>query len=272
MSFSSASNMNICKTLILFLFALLFFPPFSSSNPSHLTIPESPASLLPFDEGEELTFELKWLGIRAGIAKLHVKGRKSYNGREVFHLTSQADSIGWVSTFYKVRDRVESFLDAEHLYSHYFSLDQEEGSYRGRKQIFFDQTTHRAIYIKNQRVPQEFPIPSQVLDSLSILYALRTLSLQVGTPVYLEAFDKGKSWKITVQILRKEDLELYSGEVIKTILVKPLMPFEGVFKRKGDLYIWLSDDQKKLPVKMESETTIGSILATLIDARGHGGS
>jgi len=171
-----------------------------------------------------------------------------------------------------VRDRAESFLDAEHLYSHYFSIDQEEGSYRGRKKIFFDQTAHRAIYIKNQRAPREFSIPSQVQDSLSLLYALRTFSLHIGTPVYLEAFDNRKSWKIMVQVLKKEDLELYSGEVVKTILVKPLMPFDGIFKRKGDLSIWLSDDQKKIPVKMESETAIGSIQATLIDVKGHGGS
>ncbi|MBI5756229.1 MAG: DUF3108 domain-containing protein, partial [Nitrospirae bacterium] len=53
--------------------------------------------------------------------------------------------------------------------------------------------------------------------------------------------------------------------VFNTIQIKPILKFEGIFQRKGDVYIWLTDDNRKMPVKMRSKILIGSISADLVE-------
>ena len=51
---------------------------------------------------------------------------------------------------------------------------------------------------------------------------------------------------------------------VNTIVIKPLMKSEGIFNRKGDLHIWLTDDEKRIPVRMQTKVAVGSITATLV--------
>ncbi len=46
-------------------------------------------------------------------------------------------------------------------------------------------------------------------------------------------------------------------------MVKPLLKSEGIFMRKGDVYIWLTDDDRKIPVKMKSKVKVGAVNAVL---------
>ncbi|MEK6545277.1 MAG: DUF3108 domain-containing protein, partial [Nitrospinota bacterium] len=78
-----------------------------------------------------------------------------------------------------------------------------------------------------------------------------------------------KNWQVEVNVLKKEKIKIYSGEV-DTILVKPLLKFEGIFQRKGDLYIWLTDDEKKIPVQVKTSIIIGSIQSKIISINGVG--
>ncbi|MDP2277331.1 MAG: DUF3108 domain-containing protein, partial [Nitrospirota bacterium] len=97
-------------------------------------------------------------------------------------------------------------------------------------------------------------------------YYLRTLKLVVGEPVYVAMFDSKKVWNVEVQVLRKEKVTLPTGTV-DTILIKPLMKSEGIFYKKGDIYIWLTDDEKRIPVKLQTKVAIGSINALLVGGR-----
>jgi len=71
---------------------------------------------------------------------------------------------------------------------------------------------------------------------------------------------------VEVQVLRREKVKTKLGE-FDTVVIKPLMKSEGIFNRKGDVYIWLTDDKKRIPVKLESKVAIGSITATLVGGR-----
>jgi hypothetical protein len=84
----------------------------------------------------------------------------------------------------------------------------------------------------------------------------------VGKSVYVDVFDSRKLWNVEVQVLRRERIKTKLGE-FDTLVIKPLMKSEGIFNRKGDVYIWLTDDKKRIPVKLESKVPIGSITATL---------
>ena len=66
-----------------------------------------------------------------------------------------------------------------------------------------------------------------------------------------------------MQVLRREKIALPLG-TFETIVVKPLMKSEGIFSRKGDILIWLTDDAKHIPVQMQTKVVVGSITATLV--------
>lgn len=221
-----------------------------------------------FNIPEKLIYDLTWTGIKAGEAVLEIK-----DGGDYLTILSTARSAKWVSVFYKVDDRVESRVSKKGTtqgtdkpslgHSINYRLKIREGRHRKDKEVIFELNNSRAIYIdylgKERR---EFEIPFPIFDPLSSFYYLRRLNLEVGRSVYVTIFDSKKVWDVEVQVLRKERVEVPAGE-FDTIVIKPLMKSEGIFYRKGEIFIWLTDDEKKIPVKLQTKVKIGSIYANL---------
>lgn len=218
----------------------------------------------PFNIPERLQYDLTWTGIKAGEATLEIT-----NEGDHLIIVSTAKSAKWVSVFYKVDDRVESRVkkgnpDSRLGHSVNYRLKVREGRHRKDKEVIFDAVNSKAHYIDyigNERKDIDIPFP--MLDPLSSFYYLRGLNLEVGKPVYVTIFDSKKVWNVEVQVLRKERIEVPAGE-FDTIVIKPLMKSEGIFYRKGDIYIWLTDDEKRIPVKLQTKVKIGSINANLV--------
>jgi hypothetical protein len=217
-----------------------------------------------FQLPETLNYDLTWAGIKAGEASLEM--RENADGIKI---TSTARSAKWVSVFYTVNDIVESRLQKNRdpgfpgLPVNY-RLNIREGRHRKNKEVIFDHRNAKIIYIDyidNER--KEFEIPPSVFDPISSFYYLRTLNLEVGKSVYVTVFDSKKVWNVEVQVLRKEKVEVPAGQ-FNTIVVKPLMKSEGIFYRKGEIYIWLTDDEKRVPVMLKTKVKIGSVNASLV--------
>jgi hypothetical protein len=88
------------------------------------------------------------------------------------------------------------------------------------------------------------------------------MPLEPGLSKYFDIFDTKKLWHTEVQILRKEKIRVQSRE-FNTILIKPNLQSEGIFKRTGDIFIWVTDDDRKLPVLMKSKALIGTFTVEL---------
>jgi len=254
------------------IFSLSFLPPmtFATDPPPHPTVAflksESRSETMPLFVGEELLFEVRWMGLLAGNASLAVSGQVSKNGHEVYRIRSLAESSPLFSLFYNVRDVGETFIDVHELYPWYFHLDQREGSQSSQRTVTFDQQRGLAIYAKNHQSPQELKVPVGVHDTLSSLYVVRTLPLRVGQSIHLNTFSNGKTYDVEVQVLRQEKLEAYWGTV-DTLVVQPLMRFQEILRQKGDVLIWVTDDERRIPIRMRTAIKVGSIEATLIDVK-----
>lgn len=246
-----------------------------------------------FHVPERLVFDLKWIGIKAGTAVLEV--REDSGGGLM--IVSTAESDPWVSFFYKVRDRVESVLsdragpgEAETaplfasadepvpsetpspgygagvygLLPTNYHIRTREGRHRKDKEIIFDRSSGKAVYIDHlEDEKKEAEVPHGVHDPLSSFYLVRTMDLEVGESVYVPVFDSKRLWNVEVQVLRKEKVEVDAG-TYDTIVIKPLMKSEGIFSSKGDIHIWLTDDERRMPVLLRSEVAVGSIDAELV--------
>jgi hypothetical protein len=94
-------------------------------------------------------------------------------------------------------------------------------------------------------------------------FYLRTQPLEVGKTVYVNIFDSDKFYKARIDVLKKEKIMVSNNSEIDTIIVKPILESEGLFQRKGDILIWISDDEKRIPVRVETKVPVGSVRAEL---------
>ena len=99
-------------------------------------------------------------------------------------------------------------------------------------------------------------------DALSAFYFVRTQSLNVGESFQLPQFDNGKMYNFEVRVLKKEKIKVKAG-IFNTILLEPMLLTEGLFRHKGRIRVWITDDERRIPVKMSSSIIIGSVEATL---------
>ena len=111
------------------------------------------------------------------------------------------------------------------------------------------------------------PLPSNdVMDMISGFYYLRNQRLEVGKSVVLHLFDSSKYTETTVEVLRKEHLRLPGFREADTLVVHPILKTDGFFHSSGEIFVWLTDDEKKVPVKVEAEIPLGKVTAELVSA------
>lgn len=221
-------------------------------------------AVIPFAKGERLRYRVHWLGIPVGWAELSVRYEKDKKGKPMLHFGSTARSSGFFSLIYNVDDQVDSYFELHNLRSRSYRIRQSEGHYKSNKRIDFYHSMGKAVYFKNQNRPVVYDLKPGAKDPLSSLYFVRMQELEVGKPVTVHAFVRRKNARIPVEVLRKEVLNTDFGEV-ETYLLTPPPEYEGIFKKSGRIYIWLSADERKVPVKMKSEIIVGAITAVLVE-------
>jgi len=208
--------------------------------------------------GEYLEFGVSYAGIPAGTAIMQVPEIIEYNGIRCFKVISTAHSNGFVSTFYKVEDTVYSYIDYDGIFSHYFRKRLREGGYRTEKQTIYNQRRHLAITGKDT-----IPTYSFVQDAFSSMYYFRTQDIELDSVILIDNHTDKKNYPLKIIVLGKETVKVPAGK-FDCIIVEPVMRTEGIFKAKGRIKIWLSDDRYKIPVKMQTEVFfIGSVTAKL---------
>mgnify|MGYP003565592485 CR=1 FL=1 len=110
-------------------------------------------------------------------------------------------------------------------------------------------------------------IPPYINDILSAFYIIRNQELEVGKSIFMTANEKDKVYDLEIRIYKKEILDVEAGK-FHCIKIEPVLKGEGIFKRKGRMHVWLSDDQYKIPVQMTSEIIVGKITTELTDVHG----
>lgn len=227
-------------------------------------IHNTPTSRRPFGEVEELTYRVSWSNIfSAGSATLEVRKEKTPEGLPVYRFVSKARSTGIVNTIYPVRDTVQSIADAGDLSSRWYDLAQKRRKRQRHKEFQFDQAAGTVKVIRDGH-EETFSVPPRVADPLSSLYYLRSRDdLNVGATIVVDVHDSGKNWAVEVQVLGREKIETPLGE-FNTIKIKTYPKYEGVFQNKGEITMWITDDDRRVPVLMKSSVSVGTVVSTLV--------
>lgn len=228
-------------------FAILLFTSFAEADPAL---------------NKKYHYNLYWSGIRAGEAVLEY-----VETSEGFAIRTHAVSSKFISIFYKVDDRAETILYPDG-YPKSFTLNIREGRHRKHKVTSFIQKTEESpqkIFfhdiLKDEKM--EYELDKPVYDPLSGFYAMTKIPLEIGTSEHIKIFDSKKIFDAEINVLKKENIRVPAGK-FDTIVINPVLQTEGLFVRKGKMYIWLTDDDRKIPVMFKSKVKIGSFVAKLV--------
>ncbi|RKY55565.1 MAG: hypothetical protein DRP89_03035 [Candidatus Neomarinimicrobiota bacterium] len=211
-------------------------------------------SRLPFQVGEEITYSVWFNFIKAGKSTMNTVCIDTIDGAPTFHAVLKTQSLSVLDKIYKVRDNIESWVDVEGLFSRKFKKKIREGLYKKKYSVRFDYDDSLA-YSSSDTIP----ISGPVHDALSIFYYVRAESLWVGKIFDLNNFDNNKFKPYKVIVRKLKIVKTDAGE-FECFVLEPYAEKGNLFKYKGQLTIYLSNDVRRLPVKVESEATIGSMI------------
>lgn len=210
---------------------------------------------------EKLVYRISLGNIPAGTAVIEATN----TGGEL-RITARVTSNDFLSAIYPVDD----FIDTRLIQGNYLvtRIRQREGGsmsdtgftlmLRERTAFWVDRLRERYL---NTPLPRE-----DITDLMTGLYFLRNLPLEVGTSVVLHLFDGSRYAPAAVEVVRRERLSLPGFREADTVVVHPKLSAAGFFTRNGPLSIWLTDDEKRVPVRMETSIPWGRVRAELVSA------
>jgi hypothetical protein len=215
--------------------------------------------------GEELEFVIRWGMIPAGRAALAVEAASDKR----IVLRASARSLEWLDWLYPVRTTMESTVRLPRLLSLEVLRDSKEG--RGRRvveELRFDRRRRKVRYARDGNAPEALDVPPGARDALAAFYAFRVLH-RGSEPARLAVSDGKRVIESSVEILGREEVTTPAGR-FSTIKIEPSVAgIGGVFKRspRARIFIWLTDDQHRRPVRLESKVAIGRVTAELTTQR-----
>jgi hypothetical protein len=218
--------------------------------------------------GDTLDYKISWGPITAGHARLVIKETKSANELEI---TSRAWNSGIIESLFPVKDTVKSIVSADSLFPRVFDQKISEGAYKRKALTIYNYETKKAV-IKDTAfkssarlhgVDTVITLNGNERCILSAFYLARTLKLEPGDTAYFNAIGGVKKYRLMIICHKREVINTALGKK-KCLLIEPLIQGDGLFKAKGKLLIWVTDDKERLPALMRSEIALGSIEASLI--------
>jgi hypothetical protein len=235
----------------------------SSANKSSVLPP--PVSYQ-FPVGQTLIYDADWRLFNAGTATIRLEGA----GREHRILTT-ADAAGMVSVLYHVHDVVESFFDPKTFCSRTINKHTEEGRRRLTTNIVFDYARKKSVldelnHRDKKNKHEENDIPACVTDVVASVFYIASLPLAPNATYTFPLNDGGKTADVQVVTEDKEELRLPSG-AYKTVRVR-VSSDTGKLKDKGQIWLWLTDDARRLPVQMKARMFWGTLVFRLQKIEG----
>ena len=234
--------------------------------PKWQTLPEISA---PWMKGERLEYELSWGFITAGYATIEVKARN--DGKSEIYTYATANKT--VNKFYPVHDTVFTLVRNKGLMTDVFRKSLHEGTFHNKSLIRFDRNAKRALlsdtvfkdpvkHVVKRSADTSVTIEGLEHSIMSAFYLVRTLPLKEGATSRFSAVSGKKRYELKVIVHKRETIKTDLGS-FKTVKVEPVLDGDGIFNSSGRIFIWFTDDERRIPVLMQCEIALGSIKAEL---------
>ena len=211
---------------------------------------------------EDYRYAISLWGIPAGHANMKTERLVAADGRPARRLVTTIRSNDFISFFFPVRNHVDSLVDPQTLLPRHLFFQRREGGRHEQFDVTFDHVRNQVTVLKDG-TPSVHSIPPGTHDPLSCIYFLRTMpNLEPGSSVFLNIHHDRKNYKVEIKVEVVESISGPWGEV-EAIRLLAVMPFRGIFLNEGNIRLWVTNTQERIPVMMEARVLVGSVRALL---------
>lgn len=191
-------------------------------------------------------------------------------GRQQLIFAMTARSSPTVTKFYPVENRGVSIVDLESFLPRHMTFTRREGKRFNDFDYTFRHSEGLVTAVKDGKT-DELPIPPDAQDAMSCLYYVRkVLPFVPGASLTMTVHHDKKNYKMDVRVEAIETLEGRWGKQ-QTARVVVIMPFQGIFLNEGNIRVWFTTDEHRVPVRMKAKVVVGSIVAELTEGYGSAG-
>lgn len=224
----------------------------------------------PFGVGEKIVLSVTYFRLKAGELTLESQPYVEVNGKKSYHFVISIKSFSFFDRIYAVDDWAETFFDFEKLIPYNLAVHIRESKQIKESRSVYDFEKGEANFWekrvtkedgeKNKKISWAIDPYSQ--NVLSAIFYLRTFTLSQGKMLHFKIADAGKNILFRAEIVREESIS-HRGNDLECFVLKLEFKQDGVFQKTGDVFLWLTKDDRKFPVRIESKIKIGSLVGSL---------
>ncbi|NIN72634.1 MAG: DUF3108 domain-containing protein [Gemmatimonadetes bacterium] len=214
---------------------------------------------VPFGIGERMDYRVKFGPLKVGQAYMEVEGLDTIDDNATYHLRfHMSGSV----PFYKLDDTQQSWLDVALLATRRYHQDSHQGSYERYREYEF----HLEQGIRTGLEGETDSIPEMALDEAAFIYFVRSIELEVGEAYEWNRYYRFDRNPVILQVLRRERIRVPAGE-FETIVVRPIIKTGGIFAEGGEAEVYITDDDLRVPVRINTKMKVGSVVLELTEYR-----
>jgi hypothetical protein len=229
----------------------------SAASSSHI-VPAPRSYVFP---SEKYVYSVQWRFMNAGISTVEID--RSERGE---HVTATANSAGVPDKIFRVRDVFNADVDSHNFCTLEMFKHSEEGPRRRETKIVLNYARLKSeVDLKDLKSSEtkhsEFDIPACTTDVVSGFFYVASLPLTPGFSQTFPVNDNGKTTDVAIRVEARDRVKGPTGEY-QTLRVMA-MPLSGPMKGKGVLWVWFTDDARRIPVQMKSKLGFATLLFQL---------
>jgi hypothetical protein len=234
-------------------------------------VPVYQPKFYPFEGGEKAVYRASWNGMFSVATAEIFTTPAVVNGRQVYNVRVEAKTSKALDLVWKMRDTILSTFDAKALMPSRFAFHQKENSRVINTEARYTEATKRWMVNRQQvgKRAKTWEIDSHnTLDPLSAVYLARSLDFKPGDRLYFKVFGGRYQYLLEMNVERKERVTLHSGKSVEAFRIIPRLQNitkSGYAERMNEAVIWISADERRMPVKLSSKITFGSVHLELIE-------
>ncbi|HOW96545.1 MAG TPA: DUF3108 domain-containing protein [Kiritimatiellia bacterium] len=218
-----------------------------------------PVPELWFPVGEKLTYRIYWGMFKVGITTT-ATGWIEEDGRTRLAIRFRTRTNRILEKLYPVDDFLEAIIDPVTFLPVRFTKRLKEGRYRADETTVFDHARGVAHWRSNMTdKKKDFAIEPDTRDVISFMYFMRSRPLKIGDTVHARVMADEKLYDLYVNIRRRENLKLPEMGRRPSVKLEPEAAFNGLFVRKGKLWMWVSDDKDRFCTKLAAKVPVASV-------------
>jgi hypothetical protein len=224
---------------------------------------------VPFAVGETLAYGVSWSSyLTAGTAVTTIKDKRSSAGSSAYEIAAEGRTTPLLQHLYTLSYKLDTLLDSVSLLPQRASAETQEGSRHRVRTITFNRRAGKADYEISTTtiVKEEVVIAPQTQDALSAIYALRAAPIRTGARITMPVTDGGTMYTARFDVGAPERVRVPAGEMSAWNIAVQIADANGAPVGRH-VAIWIADDAKRRPVKLQAELAVGSFTLALRDAR-----